>query len=287
MLFEGRLGLDRENIFDKDAFGESQNSLANVTKRIIKTDGNGLKLSLLTLCFFMLLFGFLVLCTFPTVFFGTETAETVSLLEGFVYTLSSLALLVGIIFLILPSATGIMYYAMLSVFGLKPCFLYVVMPFGRGNYFRSIEVQLIVILRMLAIGLPLIGGLSYLPVVFAELSESSPFLMITESAFIICATLAATLVGAYFSSFLFFAPYLILAGKMKPFAALAESCRMSRARHAKIIKMSVRGLFDLLISALSLMVLYVLYAMPRMSVSYFVYCNSVIGYDDTLIDKFE
>ncbi len=259
--------------------------MGEVTKRIIKTDGNGLKLSLLTLCFVMLVFSVLVLCTLPTVWIETGNAEELSFFEGLVFLLSSLAIAFGVVFLVMPVASGIIYYAMYLSFGLKPYFLHVFTPFEKGYYLRSIAVQIIILVRMLAVGLPLVGGLSYLPIFFADYRESSIFLTVSDSAFIICATVAAALVGAYISSFLFFAPYLITVHKRGVFAALSESCRMSRERHVEIIKMTVRGLLDVAISALSFMVLYVIYAMPKMSVSYFVYCYSVIENDDTILEQ--
>ncbi len=282
-VFERRLNLDRENILNKGDSIESQNSIESVTKRILKTDGNGFKLSLLTLAFLMIVFAFLVLFTLPPILFGVDSAEEISVAVALVCTLCDLAILAGFVLLAVPIASGIMYFASYTVCGLRPYLLHVATPFEKGLYFRSIAIQTIIFVRMLIVGLPFVGGLAYLPIFFTDYTESSFFFILTDSAFVICSTIAATLVGAYFSSFLFFAPYLIISQNKGVFSAISESFRISKGRRLKIMTMTARGLFDLILSALSFMVLFVIYAMPRMTISYFVYCNSVIENDGTTI----
>ena len=270
--------MDRENIFNKDDSVESSNSVGAVTKRIVRADGNGLKLSLLTLCFLLFAFAFLVLCTLPPLFVDGG-GEMLSPIELLVYAVSSFGLAAGIVFLVFPIATGIMCFAKHTVDGDRPYFLTVASPFAKGFYLHTIAVQLIILVRMLLIALPMVGGISYLPFFFENYAETPVFFLVADSAYVICSSVAAMLVGAYFSSFLFFAPYLMVSKKMRVFDAVSESFRMSRKRHGEIIKMTARGVLDLIVSVLSFMVLFVIYAMPRMTVSYFVYCNSVLDGD--------
>lgn len=276
--------MDRENILNNNNTIESQNSIGDVTKRILKTDGNSIKLSLLTLCFAMVFFAVLVFCTLPAVFSDVWAGEEPSIVSSLCYMISGLAIFPGSIFLILPLASGIMYFAMLTVLGSKPYFWDVMQPFEKGLYFRSIAAQGIIFVRILIIGMPLVGGLSYISLIFANYNEISFFFLAIDLAFVICTTVAATVVAACFSSFFFFAPYLIIAQNKGVFASLAESFRMSRGRHTEIIKMTARGIFDLILSAISFMVLFVIYAMPRMTVSYFVYCNGIFAPDNITIE---
>ena len=279
--------MDRENILDKDASVESQNSLERVTARILKTDGNTVKLSLATLAFGVVAIAFLVALAFvPSVFYLDSTDE-ISLAVALICTVSDLAILAGIVFIAVPLATGIMYYAMFTVLGFKPYFIELFMPFERGLYWRSIATQIIVFTRILIIALPLAGGITYLPLFFADFAETSPLLVIVDSAFVLCETIAATFIGAYLSSFLFFAPYLIIAHNKKASVAILESFRLGRGRRLEIVKMTMRSVLDMFLSAISFMVLFVVYAMPRMTVSYFVYCNKVAGIDETIMEQYK
>lgn len=270
--------MDREDIPYTAKSYEHVNSTDNVTSRILKRDSNSIRLSLVTLIFVAFFFALLLFCVFPNLFFELAPELRQSMLAFFVIAVSDWGFRIGFVFFLFPLFSGVILFAKFTVDGIRPSLADIFIPFKRGKwYFRSILVPIIILLRTALVVLPLVGGIASLSI-FGENAKNE--LIIFTSAFEICLVIAAITVGAYISSFFYFIPYLMLVEDKGFFGALRTSFDMSRGKRVEIVKSSLRDLFDVVLSLMSFMVLFVVYAMPRMSVSYFVYCERVARSED-------
>ena len=136
------------------------------------------------------------------------------------------------------------------------------------------------ILRALIVFLPVAGGIVNLWLLYTDVSDMTLFMIIADSAFILCLTALVFVFGLYLSSYFFFVPYLVISGKAGFLRAFAISVRMARTRKAEITKQSLSHMPNVLWSVLSFMTLWVFFAAPRMLVSYFVYCDKVANQEN-------
>jgi hypothetical protein len=120
---------------------------------------------------------------------------------------------------------------------------------------------------MMLVIMPIIGGLSFLSTYYEN---------IPEAIFIIFCMFAATYVGAYISSFLFFVPYLIIS-EMKFWDAVKHSCRISHEMRTRITAHTLSHIPSVIAGTLSLGVLALIYTVPRISVSYYVFCDAELN----------
>ena len=254
----------------------SVNSTKEVTHRILGSDGNAIRLSFVTMiCIFSAVF-LLIVSIWPVVLFqGQDGAEFFLGLAG----LFALAVLVGgFLFGFFPLISGVMCFAKRTVDGEKPRIISLFEPFTRKNQNRFISFVLlpaVLILRALIVFLPVAGGVVNLWLLYTDISQMSLFMIIADSAFILCLTALVFVFGLYLSSYFFFVPYLVISGKAGFFRAFAISVKMAQTRKAEITKQSLGQMPSVIVSVLSFMTLWVLFAAPRMLVSYFVYCDEV------------
>ena len=127
--------------------------------------------------------------------------------------------------------------------------------------------------------MPMAGGVVFL-LHFGNdgtFSAISPFEISALFVYAAFTVIAGMIVGVYLSSFLFFAPYLMLDG-MKLRTAICTSVKMSSRENERIniTRHVVSHTLSIIAAILSLGVLFVFYTAPRISVSYYVYCDSFI-----------
>lgn len=273
-----------DNIKDiaTSAGGESANSNRNVTRRILRADGNTVKLSVVSLLCILTLVLMLMLSSWFVMFFIGDVQNIESIESNIVVDIGSVAsfavLVGGFIFVFLPLVSGVMCFAKRTVDGEKPRFYAVLEPFlckDEKRYFSFVLLPLAIALRVAIILLPLAGGIINVWRIFTDATGTPWFMMIADSAFVLALTVLAIAVGVYISSYFFFVPYLIISGKMSFFSAFAASVKMAKTRKAEIAKQTLSQAPCVLWSVLSFLVLWVILAAPRMLVSYFVYCNEI------------
>ena len=270
--------MSKEYEFDKTKSVEPVNSTSNVTRRILRSDANVLRLSVVTLFCIFLAFVILAACSLPSVFFEfTDDIETLSDEIVAILSASTLLLIACFVFIFLPIASGVIFFVKLTVDGEHPRFADVFYAFRTGKrYFRSMLLPVVLAIRAMLVVLPLVGGILNLPILSPEYAESSLLIAASESAFVLFATIAAVAVGAYISSYLYFVPYLVVAQSKGMIPAIKLSVYLARTRRMEILRMSLRSMLYAVISVASFLIFWVVYAMPQISVSYFVYCNEVI-----------
>ena len=255
----------------------SANSIKEVTRRILRSDGNTVKLSILTLLCILLGVLILVASSWLVVFFMGEGGESLPFAD--IAALASFAVLVGGFLLVfLPLVSGVICFAKRTADGERPRFAAVLEPFfckNQKRYVQLVFLPLILALRVDVMLLPLACGIVNLWRIYTDVSGMSPFMIVADSAFVLALTVLAFAVGAYLSSYLFFVPYLVISGKAEFFDAIVRSVKMAHTRKLEITKYTLSQMPNALLSVLSFMVLWVLLAAPRMLVSYFVYCDEI------------
>ena len=269
--------MEKEFVYKNNKSAESVNSTANVTRRILSMDGNALRISLVSLFTLSIAFAVLVVCSFPTSFFLiSEDAEFIPYEIELVSMLVTASLMVCGAFILCPIFSGVLRFVDLTVDGKQPKFVMMFSCFrGAKRYFNSILLPLVMLIRIMLVLVPLAGGIMFIPM--TEIAEQPlMFFTLAKVVFLLFATLAATAVGMYISSFLYFVPYLVTAHNYGIFSAITASIHLSRGRKAELLRMSLRSMWYATVGALSLFVAWVIYGMPKTSVSYFVYCNEVI-----------
>ncbi len=210
--------------------------------------------------------------------------KSFSLTLSLVALFSVVALFGGFIFVFLPLVSGVMCFAKRTADGEKPRFVSVFEPFTSKQakmYLSSVLLPLALLLRAAIIFLPVVGGIVNLWLIYTDVSDMTLFMIIADSAFILCLTALAFAVGVYISSYFFFVPYLVISGKTSFFGAFVKSVKMAHTRKAEITKQTLSQMPNVFVSVLSFMVLWVFFAAPRMLVSYFVYCNEVANHQDS------
>ena len=150
--------MNREVFSNVDKF-EPVSLIRKVTREILKRDGNVVRLSLASLFCALSFILVVVLCAFPTAIFTEEEMLSGTAAYDVVASVCGLALLIGLVFLFLPTVAGFIYFVKLTVEGKCPALIELLAPFRSGRlYFRSIMIPIVVFLRMLMIILPLVGG---------------------------------------------------------------------------------------------------------------------------------
>ena len=252
---------------------EDVNSCRKVSRRILWSDGNLLRLSLATMvCIIALMFPIVIgnaaLYLALVAFVGDELVATA--IGGLVYALSSGA---SFIFLTLPSIHGTYLFAKKTVDGERPLIGDMLSSFSSStDYCRSISAGAIDALGIIALAIPAVGGVALIPTVWTALCESSVILSISAVVFIVLATLAAVCAAVFLTTYFFFFESFAVRG-IAPRKALAFSVRMSRGRKIKITEFMLGFFGHVLLSVLSFGLLFVLYTVPLMTVSYFVYTD--------------
>ena len=124
-----------DNIKDiaANADRESVNSCRNVTRRILRADGNTVKLSVVSLLCILTLVLMLMLSSWFVMFFIGDVQNIESIESNIVVDIGSVAsfavLVGGFIFVFLPLVSGVMCFAKRTVDGEKPRFYAVLEPF--------------------------------------------------------------------------------------------------------------------------------------------------------------
>ena len=259
----------------ENSLGKADDSVGAVTARILRTDRNALRLSLATLvCILSVMMTYIVSCL-PVLFLVGDSQIPQSALEVFMALLMLLMLMCGIVFLCVPCVSGYVSFSVKLARGENPPFVEIFAPFRSAKrYFASFSQVFAIALRVMIFVMPLVGGIVSMEL-FGKYSIHSTIELAARTAYDVFAIVAVLCVSAFFSSYLYFAPYLISCG-MKARAAFRESVRMSKQRRIEIIKQSFSQTGRILLAIISFGVLFVLYTAPHMSVSYAVYCEGVL-----------
>ena len=270
--------MNKEYTFDKQKSVEPINSTSNVTRRILSSDANAPRLAVVTLFCLFLLFIILIVFSLPLSFLEIPTdVEAIPMEINAIIYASFLLQGACLVFVFLPVVSGVMFFVKSTVDGAHPKLADIFLPFrGVKRYFRSILLSAVVAVRIMLVVLPLVGGILKLPIFNEGYAQSSLFIATAESAFVLFVTFAAVAVGAYISTYLYFVPYLVVAHNRGLIPAVIMSVRLARTRRMEMLRMSLRSVLYTVLSAVSLLVIWVICAMPHISVSYFVYCDSVI-----------
>ncbi len=244
------------------------NSTSNVTHRILSMDSNRMRLVFAQVIVLLFVASILIISSVPTYIFSyvDENGElmTNDLLAGF----SGLFLIVSFFAVLPPLLHGYSRFSMKLSNGEHPVITEIFSPFlSVKKYFSSLGLCFVKLVRIFLIVIPTVGGISFL---------ISHYSNLPEAIFIFFCILAAAYAGAYMSSFIFFAPYLIL--KEKNFLeAIKSSVRMSRETRAKVTAHTVSHTPSAFAGILSFGVLALIYTIPRISVSYYVFCNAELN----------
>lgn len=256
---------------EKDTLCHENNSVKEVTRRILKLDGNSLTLAV----------GFLiciVLCITPIVAFYAIwylfSLENIFL--GLFGILLGLAMLAVFVFLFLPVIAGYMSLARDTVNGKRNGLLGLFSVYrGPKKYFKSVLSSVLLIVYVIFVAVFFVGGFIHFQACSAMVGADQVILLIP---FLVCAFIASAFVLAYITSCVFFVPYIYLSGgKLK--GAIRGSVKISAKYRSQIIKLEFSYLLHLLVGILSLGVLLVIRSAPKISVSYFVFCNRIFEID--------
>lgn len=264
---EGNMDIEKE----KDTLCHENNSVKEVTRRILKLDGNSLTLAV----------GFLVcivLCITPIVAFyaGWYLLSSENIFLGLFGHLLVPAMLVGFVFLFLPVIVGYMSLARDTANGKGNGLLGLFSVYtGPKKYFKSVLLSVLLIVYVIFVAVFFVGGFVQFQACAAMVGADQVILLIP---FWLCTFIAAAFVLAYIASCVFFVPYIYLnGGKLK--GAIIASVKISAKYRLQIIKLEFSYLLHLLVGILSLGVLLVIRSAPKISVSYFVFCNRVFDVD--------
>lgn len=250
------------------------NSVKNVTRRILSLDGNTIRLSLATLICFLVGVTSFIVPVIPTLLFMSEEDA----LFAVVSIISVICLLGVCLFVFVPCLTGFMLFAKKTVDGDKPKFAEIFAPFRRDvGCGSTLLMPFLLIFRAAIVILPFVGGIMNLPFGKEILSQMTPVEILCDTAFILFLSVLAAGVGAYFSSCFFFVPYIVVSGRAGFFGALVLSFEASRKRRFEIMGYMLTNLARTVLAVLSFMIVWVFYSAPRITVSYFVYCDRVFG----------
>ena len=104
--------------------------------------------------------------------------------------------------------------------------------------------------------------------------RSQAILIVAVLLLVIFASVAALVVAAYLASFLYFVPDLVLA-RSSFCGVFAASVRLSERHRSDIVKHILSFWWLVLLSVLSLGILFVVYTAPLMLASYFVFCREL------------
>ena len=276
MIFtRGGSGLKREaSALKKQNTEHDVNSVKNVTRRILALDGNAVRLSLATLICILVGITAIMVPLVPTMLFASEEDAMFAVVSS----MSGIFLL-GLLFLVfVPCVSGFMFFAKKTVDGDRPRFVEMLAPFtGKVSYGSTLLMPLLLVFRVAVIVLPFVGGLMNLPFGAEIASMMTPIELMCDASFILCLSILASGVGAYFSSFFFFVPYIVISDRAGFFKAISLSFRMSSKRNFEIMGQMLINFARTLLAALSFMIAWLFYGAPRITVSYFVYCDRVFG----------
>ena len=251
-----------------------KNSVKAVSRRILQMDGNTL-----TLILGFIVCAILYISPMVIAWAITYLAPEESLFFVMLQLLAMLIMLCGFVMVSLPCAAGYATLARDIVNGKKPSLLCFFSVFtDKKRYPRAILYALILMAYIAAAALVFAGGFAQLDASLIAITDADFFKMLALFAFWLCAFIAAALVFAYFSSYMFFVPYGYLEGK-KFKDAVKESVAASGKCRAQIIKLEFSYLGHLLVGFLSLGVLLVIRSAPMISVSYVVFCNRIFEKD--------
>ena len=252
------------------------NSVKNVTRRILKMDGNLVRLILASLICIVIGVASVIVPVAPTALFVIEDEAAMTPLAAMVSSFSGIALFGSFVCVFLPCISGFLCFTRKTVNGENPGFIEIFAPFTpRMKYGVSLLLPFVMLIRLVVVVLPVVGGIMNLPFFYEMSGQMSAFEIVADSAFILCLTIFAGCVGVYFSSYLFFVPYLVVSRKMKLFAAIPQSVRMFHKNILAVLKHVLSHTGKVLISLLSFLVLWMIYAAPGISVSYFVFCDKL------------
>lgn len=255
---------------EKRAPSNEKNSVNEVTRRILKMDGNTLTLCVgflicLLLCITPIVLSYVISYLLPpeNIFFGLFQLASVLVMFG------------GLIFLSLPTMAGYLNLAKDITCGKEHNFISLFLVYTNSRkYFKAIWYAVLSILFAVLAAFVFIGGFVQLKACINALDSVGGFEIASLVLYWLCSFVAAVLIFAYLTSYLFFVPYVYLDG-----AKLKDAVRMSVAKsktcRTQIIKQEFLYLFYLLLGIITLGVVLVIRSVPKISVSYFVLCNSV------------
>ena len=146
--------------------------------------------------------------------------------------------------------------------------------FNYKRYFRAMLYGLLWVACAVVMILPIIGSFMQFVIYSESVIIISPVAWIPLIAFWLFTFAAVVCILLYLISCVFFVPYLYLNG-MKLKNAFYVSVAISREHRWNIIKQLMGYFLRVLLGILSIGVLLVINAAPKISVSYFVYSNSV------------
>ena len=249
-----------------------KNSVREVTRRILKTDGNTLTLAL---GFLICLVIFIAIFSVSSVFAYLVSPENIFFV--LLQLLSILIMLGGTVFLFLPCVAGYMNLSRDIANGKDSNLLSLFSVYRKGGkYFRSMWYTVFSTAYAFFFTLVLVGGFVQFRASANALVLVSPIELLALVLFWLCSFIAAVVVLLYISSYLFFVSYLYLGGaKLKD--AVRMSVRASKTCRAQIIKQEFLYLLYLLLGILTLGVVLVIRSAPKITVSYFVFGNRVFG----------
>ncbi len=270
--------MDKDNMYFGTENTDCENSVKNVTSRILHRDGNLLKLILCgIICIVTTVMPYILAtaCAFACCFGEFVDEEQTLTVPG---VLLFMAFFIGgYIFFTLPTIGSYILFAKKTVQGEGPQFVEFISVFkSKGLYLRSIGLVIFVLVRILCLFLPLVGAVGLVTVVFDIMFDMALIVKLCAAFIIITASFPAFCVMAYICSFFYFVPALILDGK-RFFCSIAESVKMSNGKRAEITKETVYSFVGGALSVLSFGVLLILYYAPKMSVSYFVHTNKMFN----------
>ena len=266
-----------KDLVEKENLSESHTAINTpnaVTRRILALDANRLLLIFAQMICVLVGVAIYIASFVPPYIFSYVDENGELILPDAITNVSLIIMFAAFFFILFPLLAGYSSFAMKTARGEKPSILELFSPFrGPKKYFASFCHTLIKLTRLLLVTLPAIGGVFSAPIFWGLDEDASILAALAESAFVLFSAFTAVCVGAYLASFLFFAPYLMQNG-MGFIPSLREAFRMSRTRRTEITKHTMSHTPSTMAGVLSFGVLALIHTIPKMSVSYCVFCDA-------------
>ncbi len=260
----------------------SPNSETAVSSRILRMDGNQMKLALASLlCIVALVFPF-VLANAGIYFFGVYYEDGELMMTGLSVLAYPILLLGAGILVSLPCVCGIYTLAARISRGEMPPVSVILEPFVSSKaYSSAISSGFVAILRIAIVASPAVGGIALLGGALDMVNVFSLMIKAAVVVFMILAIAAASCMAVLLQSYLFFYEALRQRG-MTFWGAICASVRMSRGRKLDIFRYLCSHAELVILSVITLGMIVPFYTVPKMSVSYFVYTDKY--FDDNKFD---
>ncbi len=258
------------------ALPENDSSVKSISREILRVDMKALKLCLAIL--FALASAIMPLVIYNAVLYTFDIDvldDGMIIAPNFALILSALAFMAVFVFVTLPVIAGVYAFAKRIVSDEKASgFIEIFSAFSKGKYWNSIILSFVIIIRASIIILPCVGGIVLVPTLAQLMYAADPIMIAAVSLFIIFACIAALVVAVYFASFIYFVPDLVLSkGSFK--GVFAASVRLSEDHRKDIMKNILSFWWLVILSVLSLGILFIVYVAPLMLTSYFVFCKEL------------